>query len=148
MSAITTQSVDTSNFIRVPPQLLVQFGTYNKRAWFLDLEYHVGDFGLLFVTLPGCQLCAQVANLLPSVQKYLKEKHNKILMIYYMEAGPHVVKSQTILRNMNVTHFPSLFLCKSSTGRLISFLDGQRDVRILTQIDVASLAEMLMQISK
>lgn len=129
----------TQKFIRVPPQLVVQFGAKNKRAWFLDLEEHPGDLGVLLMTLPGCPLCVHVARLLAQLQ----HQSDKRIFVYVLEIGPSVPKSQTLLRNMDVVRVPSIFVCKTTTGRLIRVLDGERDEEQLKHMTIDALSELL-----
>lgn len=139
--ATTTSFVDISRFIRVPPQLIVQFGTKGKRAWFLDLEEHVGDAGLLFITLKGCDMCSFVAKVLSHMQKV----SNKKIMVYVLEVSEGSSRCLPLLRNMDVTRSPSLFVVKTSTGRLIRILDGQRDPDIIRQLTPESLEHLVFE---
>ena len=125
---------DFETFIQVPPQLIVQFGTIGKRAWFLDIERHEGDAALLLMTQPECPFCAQLAIIVRNAQKLAMARYKKILMVYVLEISPRNVKSQTLARNMNTLRAPQLFVCKTSTGRLVNWTETSDAAQITADI--------------
>lgn len=126
-----------SSFIRVPPQLFIQFGSQGKRAWFLDLERHIGDVGVVLFTLPGCPLCSYIAQMLPAAQRIAREQMNKTVMLYIMEVAPNVIKSNIVTRGLNIVKYPTLMMCKTTTGRLLPFLEDEDILKNLTPLTLA-----------
>lgn len=136
-------TVDTSTFIVIPSQLVKQFGTKNKRAWFLDFEEHVGQAAILLISRPGCMLCHYMMDVLSKLQRHAFAKYNAEVLVYVMQAGPQFPKSETVCRSMNVTKWPHLFSCKTTTGRLMSLSSGMSDAE-LQSITVDELTQKLL----